>query len=98
MSSTKDSKELKVFMVDVEIHVEIPVVAASKEEAQKIAEDVWEEDFRMGNEPDNVFSSAAEIMKSDDGYTIPYGVDDDHPRRDWSIKQWLEAQGEQADG
>jgi hypothetical protein len=37
-------------------------------------------------------------ISDDNKHTLPYGVDDDHPRRDWTIKQWLEAQKQDHDG
>jgi hypothetical protein len=91
---TAQDKALKVFMVDVDVRFQIPVVAASREEAEEIGEEMWEEDMRNGSDFD-VSSHATQVTSdsSDYRHTIPYGVDNDHPRRDWTIKQWLDALG-----
>lgn len=100
--STKTKKEvgdLKVYMVDVEVTFQIPVIAASKKDAEEIGEAAWEEDMQNGSDYD-VYGHATEIasISDDNKHTLPYGVDDDHPRRDWTIKQWLEAQKQDHDG
>lgn len=82
---------MKVFMVFVEVVFEVPVVAPTKEAAQEIAESMWEEDFQNGSEP-VVSAHAVEIVDVgvDHKHTIPYGVDDDHPGRDWDLPRWIQ--------
>lgn len=92
--STKTNviSDLKIFMVEVTTTQQVPVLAASKKEAEEIAESCADEDFDNGSDRDTS-SVAYEINAADktDEQCIPWGLDDDHPRRDWTIKQWFDA-------
>lgn len=97
--SKPDVSDLKVFMVDVEVRFQIPVVAASKKDAEEIGEAMWEEEMQNGSDYD-VFGHAVEITAaaSDQKHTIPYGVDNDHPGRDWDIPRWLQETKKEGSG
>ena len=85
------SGEKKIYLVMVEIRQEVIVVADSKEDAEKVALEHYEEDFDNGNERDVETGVVIEIDKP--GHfrgTLPWGVDNDHPRRNWPIEKWLE--------
>jgi len=85
------SDEKKIYLVMVEIHQEMVVVADSKEDAEKVALEHYEEDFDNGNERDVETGIVSEITEP--GHfrgTLPWGVDDPDPRRNWPIEKWLE--------
>lgn len=84
----------KVYMVKVEIHLYLPVVASSEDEAEEIAGDTYEEDLRDGNEHDVYFYvSKVTKMQKDLEKVIPYG-EKDQTRRDWTVEQWLQLEAE----
>lgn len=80
-----------VYVVTVEITQEVLVVADDWEKAKEIAMENYEEDFENGNERDAHAAYATEIYAVNKEFkgTIPWGVSDDDPRRDWTVEQWL---------
>lgn len=89
-------EKLKPYFVEVELRVRVPVVAKSEEDACAVGRDHAEEEINNGYFEDAItFASAVPITPGMDGQDfLAYGVDDDHPRRDWPIKKWLEADAE----
>jgi len=89
--------EKKIYFVTVEIRQEIVVAADSKREAEQVAFDHYEEDFDLGNERDVEIGIVVEVNAPGDFRgTLPWGVENSDPRRDWPIERWLEAQEETA--
>lgn len=69
----------------VTVSKEIAVVADSSFNAKMIAED-------NERDEDITYSVARETKDFTVGWkrSIPWGVENDDPRRDWTIEQWLE--------
>jgi len=91
------SDERKVFLVDVEISFPMAVVASSKEEARTIAEENYKEDMEEVCDF-GIYASPRLMAKCPEEFhgVIPWGPDNDDPRRDWTVDQWLSE--EKADG
>jgi len=79
--------DLRVY--EVEVTVKMYVVASSDADAEEIAEENVEEE--IGNGIAEFFPRVVTTTdECGDADMLPWGVDDDDPRRDWTVRQWLE--------
>lgn len=86
------SNENQVFMVSVNISLQMAVVAYSKEEAEFRAEAHYEEEIDNGGPSMKAFNAYPVTTVSPSfRKVIPWGPCDQDPRRDWTVKQWLES-------
>ena len=89
--------ENKVFMVNVNINFQMVVVATSKEEAENRAESNYIEDIEGGGHTVEAFDAYPVTTVSPSFQKcLPWGPCDQDPRRDWTVKQWLEAAKKEA--
>jgi hypothetical protein len=86
----------KVWIVDVQIRAQLAVVAENEEDAKEIAKKHLAEELahnlheasytaRMLDRPLNLMGG----LRGPLGGTLPWGVDEDDPRRNWCIEKWL---------
>ena len=93
------SDELKPYFVDVHLTVRVPVVAKSVDDACQVARDHVEDEVESGYGIDEAIDDAMAVLVTEANTaakvlgTIPWGVCDQDPRRDWDFKKWLEAAG-----
>jgi len=88
------SDEKQIYGVAVTVKLHMCVVANSREEAHEIALQHFPEE--LDNEIYSAVAvSATQLNECPDVFklTIPWGVTDDDPRRDWFVDRWFKEQG-----
>lgn len=86
----------KVWVVDVQIQAQIAVVAENEEDARQVAKQHLADELahnlhqatftpRLFTRPSNLMGGLSPPF----GGTLPWGVEANDHRRDWSIEKWL---------
>ena len=80
----------KVYRVELTVEKTMMVVAASEEEAEETACELFAEELEI----DEVDANAVRLLCVPLPYasSIPWGTPDDDPRRDWTVAKWFEEQ------
>jgi len=86
------SDKRKVYLVNMTVSFDMAVAAESKEAAEAIAKENYEEDMREIADLD-LDAFAHEMVRCPEDYkkVIPWGPDDDDPQRDWTIEEYFES-------
>lgn len=89
------SENRKPYFVEVEIKVRVPVVADSRAEAEALGREYVSEEIEAGYGIEECIEDACATEateKTPNIGALPWGVPDDDPRRNWTMKQWLDAE------
>jgi len=86
---TQSVSEKKVYSVHVDLSFNMAVVAASKEEAEEIAEDRFEEELENVRADTAFFARELNECPKEFKGTLPYGTESDEERESWPVEKWM---------
>ena len=82
----------KIYAVDVEVRLTMLVAAESEVAANELGLNHYKEDIKNDGDPYAV-EIGSRLLKSCPAAAqgvIPWGIEEDDPRHDWTVKQWFE--------